>query len=51
MSTVDKDFLKNLESKQSARPKAAEDEYYPCHRRCKWRNAKKSCGEHGDMCQ
>jgi hypothetical protein len=33
---------------QSARPKPVKDEYYSCHQRSKWKNAKKSCEEHGE---
>ena len=28
-----------------------EDEYYSCHGRIKWKNAKKSCEEHGETCR
>jgi len=44
-------YLKDTLSEQSGRPKAVEDEYYSCHRRNKWRNAKKSCEEHGETCR
>jgi len=40
--TVDKVSLKNLEFG---------DEFYSCHRRSKWKNAKKSCEEHGETCR
>jgi len=44
-------FERHCLSEQSARPKAVEDDYYSCHRRSKWRNAKKRCEEHGETCR